>query len=626
MRLVIALLASTTALATPSWAQDALAQQALGLAASTAAKVATSVGGVVYLDAPQFGAVHDGVTDDTPALIAAETYLAAQGGGTIRIGAWSSCYAINTNHTLPSGVNLAGGAWPGLFRVNVNYASVPYCIKHPASVTLGPGQNGRIEKLVIKNSALTTPTTTRQALTMISGFSGTGITNGGHDASLQDVVILGFATCYSTSGWQRSHLANVGGDCTNGSSVDNSHDVAQWSNVEWWEALTPAQAWTTQSWAITAAANNGSGFYRITGTFPGAYTPAVGDLVWLTGIGGASGANGKFSVTAVGANTIDVNAPVSPSITGTTTSGSLEITGLSSMIGVAPGVTVTGTGVAGLSVVAIGKNSAILSNVATASGTVTLTLTNGAYTSGGTANVDTNQRSGVGFTYTNSEYNACIGCYEYGFNIGFLIGTGAGWTNVTSFFADSNIALKDPTSIGIDIEGSAYSSMINGGITSSVGIPLVINSSSGSSHLISNFHFNSMTLTGAAFEAGSAIVSASADTGGSYLIVGQNMTALKFVGVSMPSDVGVFATSAVRNSVQKDGSSQFSASTAPFGITKLNGYTVVVLNSQIPCSASTVGDQAYVTDAAAPTYNATLAGGGAVITQALCNGSAWTAH
>ena len=56
---------------------------------------------------------------------------------------------------------------------------------------------------------------------------------------------------------------------------------------------------------------------------------------------------------------------------------------------------------------------------------------------------------------------------------------------------------------------------------------------------------------------------------------------------------------------------------------QLPSFTVSTLPS---CVAGLAGTIAYVTDATAPSYNATLAGGGAVKTLALCNGSAWTAH
>jgi len=55
-------------------------------------------------------------------------------------------------------------------------------------------------------------------------------------------------------------------------------------------------------------------------------------------------------------------------------------------------------------------------------------------------------------------------------------------------------------------------------------------------------------------------------------------------------------------------------------VVRLNAYTVGTL------PAGTVGDMAYVTDAAAPVYGATLVGGGAVRTIAFFDGTNWTAH
>lgn len=52
-------------------------------------------------------------------------------------------------------------------------------------------------------------------------------------------------------------------------------------------------------------------------------------------------------------------------------------------------------------------------------------------------------------------------------------------------------------------------------------------------------------------------------------------------------------------------------------------YTVATLPT---CNASSKALLLVVTDATAPTYNAALTGGGAVVVPVLCNGSAWTSH
>lgn len=56
------------------------------------------------------------------------------------------------------------------------------------------------------------------------------------------------------------------------------------------------------------------------------------------------------------------------------------------------------------------------------------------------------------------------------------------------------------------------------------------------------------------------------------------------------------------------------------GLLKLSAYTVATLPTGI------TGAMAYVTDALAPTYGATLVGGGAAVTIAFYDGTNWTAH
>jgi hypothetical protein len=59
------------------------------------------------------------------------------------------------------------------------------------------------------------------------------------------------------------------------------------------------------------------------------------------------------------------------------------------------------------------------------------------------------------------------------------------------------------------------------------------------------------------------------------------------------------------------------------GPVQLAAYTVSTLPT---CSGTTAGEVAYVTDANAPTYNATLTGSSTTKTLAMCNGTNWTAH
>lgn len=88
------------------------------------------------------------------------------------------------------------------------------------------------------------------------------------------------------------------------------------------------------------------------------------------------------------------------------------------------------------------------------------------------------------------------------------------------------------------------------------------------------------------------------------------------------TNCGFTMTGALAGSAPKLGStcSGFVAVSAP---PILPSYTVSALPS---CASASAGAIAYVTDAASPTYNGTLTGGGSTKTLALCNGSSWTAH
>lgn len=65
------------------------------------------------------------------------------------------------------------------------------------------------------------------------------------------------------------------------------------------------------------------------------------------------------------------------------------------------------------------------------------------------------------------------------------------------------------------------------------------------------------------------------------------------------------------------------ANFAVTGTLKLKTYTVSLLPT---CNSGANGSMAAVSDAASPTYNATLTGAGAIHVPVFCNGSAWTSH
>jgi hypothetical protein len=432
--------------------------------------------------------------DDRPTVNAALTAMRSV-NGTVYLGKYR--YLINSaNIVVPSGVTLACSTpWAGGKDANGtwNYASRPCSLVLNPSYTVSLSARSKMDGITVISSSITTqPATVQAALMMVAGFGGTGITVNGMDALIERTLILGFTTCLYSSGWERLQTRTVYGDCTNGMVLDNSHDIARINDTEWYPFLTTNIATTTTSQSIRGAADNGSGIYRITVSSTAAFS--TGNTVWTTQIGGAQGANGKFTATVVDSTHIDLQgAKYAPSTTGNTTSRSTYVT-VASTANLAIGQTVSGTGIpGGATVAAVWRTASAITLSAAATATssgVTLSFANGAYTSGGTLWIDTNQRSGTGFTFTNGEGNICEHCFAIGYNTGFHLGIGSLWTRLIASDVDQNISLTDPTSIAFLIDGTANANTIADGVTSSIGRSLVVNTTGTGPQIISNIHLN----------------------------------------------------------------------------------------------------------------------------------------
>ena len=213
-------------------------------------------------DVRQFGAKS---SDDTTRAQRAIDAAKAAGGGTV----WSDPAGMNivsADLTIPLGVTLTAPQWPGVQgRTGNDFTAVPYALYVDPSRTVKVA--GSLEKIFVLRKGLIAPTNARSLLNQVAAFAGTGVTITGVDGKLEDVAIGGFATCVTSSGVQRPRLYRVFGDCTNGANVDNAHDIPRWHDVQFWEFLTTNLPYTYTSYAISGAADNGSGSYRLTPPF-----------------------------------------------------------------------------------------------------------------------------------------------------------------------------------------------------------------------------------------------------------------------------------------------------------------------------------------------------------------------
>ena len=132
--------------------------------------------------------------------------------------------------------------------------------------------------------------------------------------------------------------------------------------------------------------------------------------------------------------------------------------------------------------------------------------------------------------------------------------------------------------------------------------------------------FNTTSTTVNAFGAATSGTIFGTSTASVTYGIGNNATAS---GNTKTIDIGRLGTSGSTTNITLGSAVSGSTSTVKAnGTLELKSYTVATL----PTCATGVYTYATVIDALAPTYNATVVGGGAIITPVFCNGTVWTSH
>lgn len=194
-----------------------------------------------------FGAVGDGVTNDTPAIQAAIDSLGAA-GGTVFIDNGMRCL-IDTALTVKPNVSLVG---PHKFVGSPqDNASAPYgsmggalIINSAVTITLRGGAS--VSGLLVYRKGMTFPAPDASA------FAGRAFQTDGDDAGVINCMVLGFNQFFYSLNDQRQLVEHNKIDCINGVYIENCLDNPRVNNNHAWPFSSIATVSKPSNWADRA--------------------------------------------------------------------------------------------------------------------------------------------------------------------------------------------------------------------------------------------------------------------------------------------------------------------------------------------------------------------------------------
>jgi hypothetical protein len=201
----------------------------------------------------QFGAVGDGVTDDTAAIQAAINSLGAA-GGTVDIPSGMKC-VVDFSITIQSNVTLKGPfSSTGCQASNVvHFYDQLSSIRLSSSATFNMKGGAGIDGLLIYRKGMTFPVTNGE--TDFAGTAITGIAGVCDDMFVFNSMILGFEYAIYSLAVQRPRINNVNIDCKNGIYFTDCYDVPYIIEVHCWPFSTVG------SGPLTNAHRSGNGIF-----------------------------------------------------------------------------------------------------------------------------------------------------------------------------------------------------------------------------------------------------------------------------------------------------------------------------------------------------------------------------
>ena len=270
-----------------------------------------------FVNAKDFGAIGNGIIDDTTAIQSALNYVYSLGGGVVNIDPSKRYLIDSANLTIPprcgiSGQMALGGQEFVYGTEKGNYSDLPNCLVINSAYTINLEDSSFIRGITISRKGITdSSTSVRAGLDNVRAYSGTAITIIGNDTTIQDLFIIGFNQAYYSNILQRNHIFNIQGDNNNQFYFNGVHDTAKVQNCQFWPYMTGNQSYGVPQYQISSVTNNGSGLVRITTTTP---NPLItGDLVNITDTN-ATSANynlcHRWTITVINSTTFDLQGSV----------------------------------------------------------------------------------------------------------------------------------------------------------------------------------------------------------------------------------------------------------------------------------------------------------------------------
>lgn len=199
-----------------------------------------------YVSVEDFGAVGNGVTDDTAAFQAAIDAIATLGGGTVT---FQKRYLIDNSLIIKDGVTLQGPLGlpdellPG---TTADYDAKQGVLIVNSSITITAQDSTSLSNCIIIRKNLDLPFPNAATATAgVAAFTGTAITVNGAGTYFHHLLILGFNKAIYSSNYERIRCEYVQGDCTNGIDLNVVYDIAYIENCQFWPWTTVHQTWTT---------------------------------------------------------------------------------------------------------------------------------------------------------------------------------------------------------------------------------------------------------------------------------------------------------------------------------------------------------------------------------------------